>query len=288
MRSYSSVVKPYTMNPKKRLGQHFLRDTGVIERIIRWMDPRPNDIFLEIGAGDGSLSLGLAPLVAHLFAIELDRECIPILEKKLHPYTSAEVVHANILELNPTRLLSPDLQPQQRLRIAGNLPYNISTAIINAFLHYSLPVHDMLFMVQTEVAQRIAAAPGNRQYGYLSVLCQHHCDIKLGFKVSPSCFVPRPKVSSSMISLHPKKLSQDSEFEADFELLGKAAFGHRRKTLANSLGKHTVFAPIVSSLLQHANIDRSRRAETLSVEEFETLTRIYREKVKSRKPKVRG
>jgi 16S rRNA (adenine1518-N6/adenine1519-N6)-dimethyltransferase len=281
MEVYSSLVKPYATRPKKRLGQHFLRDTGVIDRIIRWIDPRSVDVFLEIGAGNGALSSRLAPAVARLFAIELDRDCIPRLENALEPYESATVVNADILHLDLMQFIPAKLNPKQRLRIAGNLPYNIATAIIEKMLHCGLPANDMIFMVQTEVAQRITASPGSRRYGYLSVYCQHHSDVCLGFKVSPSCFVPRPKVSSSIVSLNPKQVPKDPDFESDFESLTKAAFSHRRKTLANSLGKNPLWGPVANSILQFSGIDGSRRAEDLSVEEFETLTRIYKEKLKS-------
>jgi 16S rRNA (adenine1518-N6/adenine1519-N6)-dimethyltransferase len=286
MGSYSSDVKIYTPGPKKRLGQHFLRDTGVIDRIIRWIQPRLEDIIIEIGAGKGALSVGLASKVFKLLAIEMDRDCIPGLESALKPFKSASIVHSDILQTDVEQLATSLFHPGKILRIVGNLPYNISTAIIDKFLHCSRSIHDMRFMVQTEVAQRIVASPRSRQYGYLSLLCQHYCDVKIGFKVSSSCFVPRPKVSSSMIALYPYKKQRNSDFEKDFELLGKAAFGYRRKTLSNSLGKHPVFSPICSALLQQASIDGTRRAEELSVKEFESLACVYHEKVKSRKPKV--
>lgn len=284
MEVYSSLVKPYASSYKKRLGQHFLRDTGVIDRIVRWMQPRPDDMFLEIGAGDGALTLRLAPLVSRLLAIELDADRIPWLETELAAFESASVVQADILHLDIPQLVTPYLNSQPRLRIAGNLPYNIATVIIERFLHCGMPVHDMLFMVQTEVAQRITAEPGSRQFGYLSVHCQHHSDVKMGFKVSPSCFVPRPKVSSAMVSFSPKQNPQDTELESDFESICKAAFSHRRKTLANSLGRHPVFGPVANPMLLQAGIDGARRAEQLSVAEFEILTRVYNEHFKSGHP----
>jgi len=280
MKVYQPLVKPYTSSHKKRLGQHFLRDTGVIDRIVRWMKPDPEDTFLEIGAGDGALSSRLAPAVSRFVAIEFDSDCIPKLESVLKPFESVTIIPADILHLDLIEAVSPLLIPEKALRIAGNLPYNIATAIIEKCLHCSLPVMDMRFMVQLEVAQRITAGPGSRQYGYLSVHCQHHADVSFGFKVAPSCFVPRPKVSSAMIALRPKQLSRDSGFETDFEALCKAAFGHRRKTLANSLGKHPAFGPVSNDLLRCAEIDGSRRAEGLSVAEFETLASVYNEKYK--------
>jgi 16S rRNA (adenine1518-N6/adenine1519-N6)-dimethyltransferase len=261
---------------KKRFGQHFLRDKGVISRIIRWIDPGPDDLFLEIGAGDGALSTQLAPQAARLLAIELDVDCIPILESKLSPHKSAVVIQADFLQLNPADLLSGYGQAGRPLRIAGNLPYNIATAIIDILLHSTLPIEDMHFMLQLEVAQRITAAPGSRDYGYLSVDCQHHCEVRMGFKVPPACFVPRPKVSSATISFRPKRAEKvHAEFERHFEAIAKAAFSYRRKTLANSLGKNPVYGKISGELLEQAGIDGSRRAEQLSVPEYEHLAETY-------------
>jgi 16S rRNA (adenine1518-N6/adenine1519-N6)-dimethyltransferase len=261
---------------KKRFGQHFLRDKGVISRIVRWIDPGPNDLFLEIGAGDGALSTQLAPQAARLLAIEMDIDCIPILESNLSPHRSAVVIPADFLQLNLADLLSGYGQAGQPLRVAGNLPYNIATVIIDILLHAALPIEDMHFMLQLEVAQRITAAPGSRDYGYLSVDCQHHCEVRMGFKVPSACFVPRPNVSSATISFRPKRTEKvHAEFERHFEAIAKAAFSHRRKTLANSLGKHPVYGKISGELLTQAGIDGSRRAEELSVAEYERMAQTY-------------
>jgi 16S rRNA (adenine1518-N6/adenine1519-N6)-dimethyltransferase len=270
------LVKANEMKLKKRFGQHFLRDKGVISRIIRWINPGPTDLFLEIGAGDGALSTQLAPHVSRLLAIELDADCIPILENNLATHESAKIIAADFLQLNLPELISQYAQPDQKLRIAGNLPYNIGTAIITILLHSGLCIEDMHFMLQLEVAQRIVAAPGSRQFGYLSVNCQHHCDVAIGFKVSPACFTPRPQVSSAMLSLHPKHFPRmDATLERHFENLVKAAFSYRRKTLINSLSKHPVYGKLSEELLAKAEINGSRRAEDLSVQEYERLARIY-------------
>ena len=274
---YRGLVKPNEPSPKKRFGQHFLRDTGVIDRIVRWIRPCGEDLFLDIGAGDGALSLRLAPHVSRLFAIEIDRDCIPNLETSLEPFPSATVVAADVLQLNLAELASPHLQPDGKLRIAGNLPYNIATAIIEKLLHVELPVSDMAFMVQLEVAQRITALPGTRQYGYFSVECQHHSSVRFGFKVSPACFVPRPKVSSAMVSFHPKTSPLHPSVEADFEAIAKAAFSYRRKTLENSLSRHPSIGKISHLILKRAGISGLRRAEQLSVQEYESLAQAYHE-----------
>ena len=272
---YPRLVKSNEPSAKKRFGQHFLRDTGVIDRIVGSIRPAPGDVFIEIGAGDGALSTRLAPLVARLLAIEIDFERIPQLEDALRPFPSALLIPGDILRLDLGKLASKYLNPGQRLRIAGNLPYNIGTAVIEKMLHETLPILDMFFMVQLEVAQRITAHPGSRQYGFLSVDCQHHADVQLGFKISPACFVPRPQVISSLISFRPKSTGMDSDCEAAFEAVGKAAFGHRRKTLSNSLAMDEALGKISHQLLSRAGIDGSRRAEDLTVPEYERLARIY-------------
>jgi 16S rRNA (adenine1518-N6/adenine1519-N6)-dimethyltransferase len=274
MGAHSSLVKPNESRPKRRFGQHFLRDTGVLERIIRWIQPAPDDFFLEIGAGDGALSLQLAQKTARLLAIEIDRDCIPLLEGALEPVESATIIPGNILNLNLPELIARYARPDQEIRVAGNLPYNIATAIIDRLLHSHLRIMDLSFMVQLEVAQRITAVPGSRQYGYLSVDCQHHADVQMGFKISPACFVPRPKVHSAVVSLRPKANLRDSDFETAFETLTKAAFTHRRKTLQNSLRRHARLGNVSQNLLNRAGIDGSRRAEDIAVREYETLAAL--------------
>jgi 16S rRNA (adenine1518-N6/adenine1519-N6)-dimethyltransferase len=223
----------------------------------------------------GALSLRLAPKAFRLLAIEIDTDCVPKLQDALSEHPNASVIAGDILQLNLEDLVAPHLQPGVRLRIAGNLPYNIATVIIENLLHANLPVYDMSFMVQLEVAQRITALPGTREYGYFSVECQHHADVRFGFKVSPACFVPRPKVFSAMVSFRPKSSALNPSVEPDFELIAKAAFSHRRKTLENSLSRHPLLGGYSRLLLERAGISGSRRAEALSVQEFETLTQTY-------------
>ncbi len=274
MVAYSRLVKSNEPTAKKRFGQHFLRDTGVLERIVRWIQPAPGDLILEIGAGDGALSARLAQTAARLIAIEVDMDYVPLLEEVLAPFESASVIAGDILELDLSELVSSNLHGG-RLRIAGNLPYNIATAIIEKLLHTELPIEDLHFMVQLEVAQRITASPGSRQSGFLSVECQHRSEVRMGFKVSPACFVPRPKVGSATVSFRPKPERRDSALEYGFEALAKAAFAYRRKTLENSLHRHPVFGTITRDLLGRAGIGGSRRAEELSVREYEHLAEIF-------------
>jgi len=269
----SGVAK--TSKAKKRLGQHFLKDTGVLDRIVRWIEPTSDHAFIEIGAGTGALSIRLAEKAGALAAVELDADCIPILEKTLAPFDSAAVVHADILGLDLTYTVGEYLRQGKKLRLAGNLPYNIGTAIIEKMLRADIPIEAMFFMLQLEVAERILAQPETREYGVLTVLCRHKAEARMGFKVSPACFAPRPKVMSAVISLHPKPRDKNADWEDAFEELVKACFAHRRKTLANSLSQSVRFGGITGELLEKAVINGTRRAESVSVSEYERLADIY-------------
>ncbi len=258
---------------KKRFGQHFLRDTGVLDRIVRLIAPSAQETFLEIGAGDGALSARLAPLVSRLLAVEKDAECIPMLESALRPFPSAVVVESDILKMDVGALLASDAGTRA-IRVAGNLPYNIATTIIENLLALDLAVSDMTFMLQREVARRVTAMPASREYGLLSVTCQHRAEVRLAFTVSPACFVPRPRVTSAIVVFRPLEKRWGSRREDRFrEVLG-AAFGYRRKTIVNSLRRHPRMGPAAEELLERAGIDGARRAEELSVREYEHLAMV--------------
>jgi len=274
MKVSQDLVKPYEPDAKKRLGQHFLKDAGVIDRIARWIAPAPDQIFLEIGAGTGALSVRIAEKAGALLAVEIDHDCIPLLEEALSPFDSAAVIQADILSLDIETLIGT--HQGKRLRVAGNLPYNIGAAIIGKMLRGNLPIEAMFFMLQLEVAERILAQPGTREYGVLSVVCRHYANVKMGFKINPACFTPQPKVMSAVIALTPKPDKKDIAWEADFEKLCKACFACRRKTIAKSLSQHPYFGKIAKDLLLKAGIDGGRRAETLGIAEYEKLTEVYR------------
>jgi 16S rRNA (adenine1518-N6/adenine1519-N6)-dimethyltransferase len=275
MKFNTNLVKPGAVEAKKRLGQHFLKDTGVLDRIVRWINPAAGQVFIEIGAGTGALSVRLAEKAGALVAVELDGDCISVLEETLARFDSAAVVHADILSLDPAELVREHLRPEQKLRVAGNLPYNIGTAVIVKLLRADLPIEVMFFMLQLEVAERILARPKTREYGVLSVLCRHRAETRMGFKVSPACFTPKPKIMSAVISLHPKPRDKNAEWETNFEELVRDCFAYRRKTLANSLSRSVRFGEISDELLEKADIDGARRAESLGVVEYEHLADIH-------------
>lgn len=260
---------------KKRLGQHFLRDARILDRLIRLVGPVSTDTFLEVGAGYGALSERLAPRVARLVAVELDRDCLSALQVSLARFPSATVVPGDILSLNLPALVSSYLNPGQSLRVTGNLPYNIATTIIEKLLSLDLSVRDITVMVQLEVAQRIVASPGTRQYGYFSVYCQHLAQVRLEFEVSPGCFSPRPQVISGVVTFRPHPRPGDRTLTHSLVPVAKAAFGYRRKTLANSLRHDPQIGLVSDGLLAQAGIDPGRRAEDLTIQEFESLAAIY-------------
>jgi 16S rRNA (adenine1518-N6/adenine1519-N6)-dimethyltransferase len=258
--------------PKKRFGQHFLTDRGVLHRLVELIAPTGSDLFLEVGAGTGALTTRLASPCGRIIAIEVDRDVIPALRQALSPFPTAAVLNEDILNLDLEELVR-GFPANLRVRIAGNLPYNIGTAVIEKFLYSGLPVHDMTFMLQEEVAERIVSGPGSRRYGVLSVECQHAADVRIAFRVSPGAFTPRPGVMSAVVVFRPRGALADAVFESSFLMVTKAAFAHRRKTIANSLRRHPQLGHCSEQILSKAGIKETLRAEQVSVREYETLAR---------------
>lgn len=247
----------------RRLGQHFLRGPYA-ERLLELIDPRADDVFLEIGAGRGALTLPLAPRVKRLVALELDPTLIAALAPRLPD--NVELRHADALEED----LSP-LVPEGA-RVAGNLPYGISSPLLRRLLELRGRVRDMHLMLQEEVAERIAAPPGSRTYGILSVLYALWADVEVALRLPPAAFSPPPRVRSAVIRV--RFLDEPREPVADlagFERLVRRAFAHRRKTLENNLLDSY---PQLKENLRLLNIGGSRRAETLSVGEFARLASV--------------
>lgn len=246
-------------HPRKRFGQHFLRDRGVIGRIVDALTPRPGETIVEIGPGEGALTRALIERVVPLHAVELDRDLAAHLRDQF-PSDQLVVHQADALDFN-FRGLAP---PGRSLRLVGNLPYNISTPLLFHLLDQTDCIHDMLFMLQKEVVDRLAARPDTGDYGRLSVMIQLRLRAEPLFDVAPRAFFPPPKVESTVVRLtsHATPPVQLHRPEA-FTQLVKAAFASRRKTLRNNL--KTV---ITGDRLGALGIDPNRRAETLTLEEF--------------------
>lgn len=249
---------------KKYLGQHFLHDPHVIERIVESINLLKDDVVLEIGPGQGALTTSLLPRLSELTVVEFDKEVIPILESRCASLGKLNIVHQDILKFD---LLNFAKQYRAPIRLIGNLPYNISSPLLFHCLKHVEVIKDMHFMVQREVGERLAAKPGSKIYGRLSVMIQYHCEASLLFHVSPGAFHPPPKVNSSVIRLIPKSTrSESAKDPAIFAQVVALAFQQRRKTLRNSLS-----ALLNAEQIKECGIDPQARAETLSVEDYVRL-----------------
>jgi 16S rRNA (adenine1518-N6/adenine1519-N6)-dimethyltransferase len=252
--------------PRKHFGQHFLHDQNILNKIIAAINPEPGQTFVEIGPGRGAMTRLLINNIDTLHAIEIDRDLASALPSRIAS-TQLTVHQADALRFNYNTLGSSDAP----LRLAGNLPYNISTPLLFHILSYGELFTDIHVMLQKEVAQRIAAGPGNRTYGRLSVAIAARCEIETLFHIKPGSFTPPPRVDSTFIRLRPDahKRSLIMQFDA-FDLVVKHAFGQRRKRLSNALGNLLTGAKIES-----VGIDPGARAEQLTVEEFISLGNLY-------------
>ncbi len=251
--------------PRKRFGQHFLHDRHVIDKIVAAIDPQHDDQVIEIGPGLGALTHALLPKLSILEAIEIDRDIIPKLKS-----SSAELGNLIIHEQDALTFSLAALDKDQAWRIVGNLPYNISTPLIFHLLEELDCIKDMHFMLQKEVVDRLAAHPGNKIYGRLSVMVQYHCSVKKLFTVSPGAFTPPPQVDSAIVRLIPH--AKPPYVAKDLDTLRKivsTAFGQRRKTLRKSL--KTLLTPEHWSQI---NIDPQLRPEQLTVADFVQICNI--------------
>ena len=258
-----------SVRPKKSFGQHFLHDRYVIDNIVQAIAPRSEDFLVEIGPGEGALTLPLLAAAGKLSAIELDTDLIPGLQARAASVGELHVVHADVLKVDFSEMARSHDVPQ--LRLAGNLPYYISSPILFHCVEHAAAIQDMHFMLQKEVVDRMAAAPGNKVYGRLSVMLQLACRVEPLFDVPPSAFRPPPKVESTVVRLQPipRHELHDAPPQHIYTVV-KAAFGQRRKTLANALK-----LLLDSEAIRRAGVDPRARAETLAPADFVRLAKIY-------------
>jgi 16S rRNA (adenine1518-N6/adenine1519-N6)-dimethyltransferase len=263
-------VKPPTaasgLRPRKRFGQHFLHDRGVINKILLAIAPRPDDCLVEIGPGLGALTLPLLERCDALTAVELDRDMIPRLQEQAAGIDTLRIIQADALKTD-FRTLAP---PGVKIRLVGNLPYNISTPLLFHLLDQSDSIRDMHFMLQKEVVQRMAAKPGGKEYGRLTVMLAARCRVEPLFRIGAGAFRPPPKVESSFVRLTPWA---EPPFEIHdivrFAQLVRAAFSQRRKTLRNSLR-----GVVDETAMRAAGVDPGARPETLHARDFAHLANI--------------
>jgi 16S rRNA (adenine1518-N6/adenine1519-N6)-dimethyltransferase len=260
---------------RKRFGQHFLEPVWV-DKVVKAISPNPNDVFLEIGPGAGALTLKLAPRVAHLTAIEIDRDLIAELTPKLPPNVS--LVSGDILEVDLGAALGSDPGALLPVRIAGNLPYNVASPILFRLLQLQSqrPVRDATLMLQREVAERIVAKPGSAEYGVLSVLVQWKASVTKLLTLPPGAFRPPPAVTSALIRLVFRPSDVAIGDPAAFERLVRSVFTQRRKTLMNALAAFARDTSVsAADALKRAHIDPTRRPQTLQLVEIARLADIF-------------
>ena len=251
---------------KKQLGQHFLHDSGIIEKIVRAVNPQPGERLVEIGPGHGAITLPLLRRHGALTVIEFDRDLIAPLSEAAHGIGELTIIHKDVLMVDFGRL-ADDGQEQRQLRLVGNLPYNISSPILFHALAFAESIVDMHFMLQKEVVDRMAAAPGSKVYGRLSVMLQAYCSVTPLFRVPPGAFRPPPKVDSAVVRLLPKPAAQIGIDDATaFADVVRDAFGQRRKTLRNALSKLCEAEDFAL-----VGVRPEARAEQLAVNEFIAL-----------------
>lgn len=254
----------YGSQAKKRFGQHFLVDPYIIEQIIDCINPKPLEQLIEIGPGQGALTKPILRLIHKLTAIEVDQDLANHLRGDCQSIGDLRLYQGDVLDFD----FHAHALANQKWRVFGNLPYNISTPLIFHLIKQISSIQTMHFMLQHEVAARLSAQPGNRTYGRLSVMVQYYCEVSVLFEVDATAFQPRPKVQSSFVQLIPhKKRTLYAQSDRVFYVVVKEAFSKRRKTLQNALK-----LLLNSEQLQSLGIDPLQRAETLSVIDFVALS----------------
>lgn len=271
------LLRRYNLYPKKRFGQNFLVDRNVLNKILDAADIRENDQVLEIGPGVGTLTLALAERGARVVAVEVDRDLVAVLSEVLADYPNVAVINTDFLTIDLPRFLQEHFEGNS-VKVVGNLPYYITTPIIAKLFEAKQGIETIVIMAQKEVAERLSASPGTRDYGSMSVFVKYYSQPEIVAHVSKNVFVPPPEVSSAVVRLTPRPGPPvDVPSESLFFDVVHCAFGKRRKILLNSLSDCPALdlpKEQVSKILHKADIDPSRRAETLSLEEFARIARL--------------
>jgi len=253
--------RPAGHQARKRFGQNFLHDPGVIDRIVRSIRPKAGEHMLEIGPGLGALTEEILRENPALQVLELDRDLIPILRTKFFNYPGFTIHEGDALAFDFRTLMAPD---SPRLRVVGNLPYNISTPLIFHLLEQADVIEDMHFMLQKEVVERLAAVPGDNNYGRLGIMTQYYCQVQPLFEVGPGAFKPAPKVDSAIVRLVPhRQLPHPAKDHKLLQRVVRTAFNARRKTLRKALGEL-----ISVGQLQALGIDDGLRPENLTLADY--------------------
>lgn len=269
-----AVLQKYDFHFAKKFGQNFLIDERVMNKIIEGAEIGPDDCVLEIGPGIGTMTQFLAENAGRVVAVEIDTKLIPILEDTLAPFDNVTVINDDILKVD-IKELTQKYNGGRPIKVVANLPYYITTPIIMGLLEKHVPIHSITVMVQKEVAMRMQAGPGNKDYGALSLAVQYYCEPYLVANVPQNCFMPRPNVDSAVIRLTSlEKPPVETAQEALMFGLIKASFAQRRKTLVNGLTNSpelTLTKEQVTQALQTLGISETVRGETFTLKEFAAL-----------------
>ncbi|MFP7737892.1 16S rRNA (adenine(1518)-N(6)/adenine(1519)-N(6))-dimethyltransferase RsmA [Priestia aryabhattai] len=271
------ILKKYGFTFKKSLGQNFLIDTNILHRIVDHAEITEETGAIEIGPGIGALTEQLAKRAKKVLAFEIDQRLLPILADTLSPYPNAKVIHQDVLKADLKGTIKQEFEGIEDLMVVANLPYYVTTPILMKLLEEQIPVRGIVVMLQKEVADRIAAKPGTKDYGSLSIAIQYYTEAETVMIVPKTVFNPQPNVDSAVIRLLRRpKPAVEVQDESFFFQVVRASFGQRRKTILNNLvnnlpnGKQK--KADIEQALSAAEIDPKRRGETLSIQEFGTLS----------------
>lgn len=265
------ICKRFDIKMSKKLGQNFLIKRGIVDEIVKAADLQEGEPVLEIGPGIGTLTQGLAQSGAHVTAIELDTRLLEVLDTTLAQYSNVTIVHGDVLKLDV-----PSIMNNEPFKVVANLPYYITTPIIMSLLESRLPIERLVVMVQKEVALRMVAKPGTKDYGALSVAVQYYTKPDIVLDVPPKSFLPAPAVTSSVIRCVLRdKPPVDVVDEKLYFRVVKAGFAQRRKTFANTMKTTGLSKDRIEELLVKANIDGQRRGETFTLQEFADVANAW-------------
>ena len=270
------ICKRFDIKMSKKLGQNFLIKRGIVDEIVHAAELTPGEPVLEVGPGIGTLTQGLAQSGADVTAIELDRRLLEVLDTTLASYDNVRIIHGDVLKLDV-----PSIMNHKPFKVVANLPYYITTPIIMSLLESKLPIERLVVMVQKEVALRMVAKPGTKDYGALSVAVQYYTEPDIVLDVPPKSFLPAPAVTSSVIRCVLRdKPPVDVIDEKLFFRVVKAGFAQRRKTFSNTMKTTRLSKDRIEELLAKANIDGQRRGETFTLQEFADVANAWASLIK--------
>ena len=267
--SLKDILVKHNFKFKKRFGQNFITDPGILNKIVSSGDINSEDVVVEIGPGAGTLTKAIAEKAGQVIAIEIDKDLIPVLADNLADFDNIKVIEGDALKINLDQLVAEITGEQKPYKIVANLPYYITSPLVMHFLESEFKIQRIVIMVQKEVAQRFTGEPGTKNYGALTVSLNYYSKPKIAFFVSRNVFTPKPDVDSAVVDL---EIRTEPPYQVNniniLRKLIKAAFNQRRKTLTNALKVLNIEKTIIAQILEDAKIDPKRRGETLTLEEF--------------------